>query len=65
VLPGSDLRAHYIKVCVLATKENKMHTERENLSGLAKVTQVSNEANGTILVFGGRGWFSVNDIMLP
>jgi hypothetical protein len=30
-----------MKLCVIATKENKMHIERENLSALAKVTQLS------------------------
>jgi hypothetical protein len=40
--------AHYMKLCVMATKENKMHIERENLSVLAKVTQVSDVAHGPL-----------------
>jgi hypothetical protein len=46
-LRGSDRSiAHYMKLCVMATKENKMHIYRENLSVSAKVTQVSDVAQG-------------------
>jgi hypothetical protein len=38
-----------MKLCVIATKENKMHIERENLSVLAKVTQLSDVAHGTLI----------------
>jgi hypothetical protein len=38
-LPGSGLSC--IKWCVIAIKENKMNTDNQNLSVLAKVTQVS------------------------
>jgi hypothetical protein len=41
--------AHYINVCVIATKENKMHIERRNLSVLAKVTQMSDVAYGPLV----------------
>jgi hypothetical protein len=33
----------------MATKENKMHIERENLSVLDKVTQVSDVAHGPLV----------------
>jgi hypothetical protein len=32
----------------MATKENKMHIERENLSVLVKMTQVSDVAHGPL-----------------
>jgi hypothetical protein len=41
--------AHYMKLCVITTKENKMHIEIENLSVLAKVTQVSDVAHGPLV----------------
>jgi hypothetical protein len=38
-----------MKLCVTATKENEMYMEIENLSKLAKVTQVSDEAHGPLV----------------
>jgi hypothetical protein len=52
-LPDSDLLAHYMKLCAMATKENKMYIKRENLSVLAKVTKVSD------VTYGPRSHFEI------
>jgi hypothetical protein len=38
-----------MKLCVIITKENKMHIEKENISVLAKVTQVIDVAHGSLV----------------
>jgi hypothetical protein len=38
-----------MKLCVMATKENKMHIYRENISVSDKVTQVSDVALGSLV----------------